>query len=168
MAVIELKIGVPTSLYIGDSIDTSPLALLGVIGTGPINITETLPEQFVPGLSITIQAGLHEIQATGTFLGDSDTLLKLSRGISLSDSVDSAPEFTTYSLLLVYPDDTANSSWYFPKVRVVHTTPINYSKTEATVLPLTFIWQERDRYIPIFYKNTIDNLIPIMGSKSPF
>lgn len=168
MAVIELKIGIPTSIYCGDYTDTSPLTLLGAIGTGPINITESLPEQFVPGLDVTIQTGLHEIQATATFYGDSDTLLKLSRGISLSDSADSAPEFTTYSLLLVYPDDTANSSWYFPQVRVVHNTPLNYSKDAATVLPLNFIWQDRDRYNTIFYKDTIDNLIPIMGSKSPY
>lgn len=167
MVAQVLKIGPFAAFYVGDYGSSDVLTRIVAINTGPINITESLPEQFLPGLQKTIQTGLHEVQGTLNFYGDDDNIIRLSRGIKLTDPVDGAPEFNTYSLLLLYPDESANSSYFFPQVRFVHNTALNFEKTRATEINLNFLWQDRNRYNNIFYKGNYDDLAAIMGSNSP-
>ena len=167
MPIIPYLIGPMAKIYVGTYGSTDVLTEIMVPTTGTINVTETLPEQFAPGLQVTLQSGLHEIQATAVFYGADETVIKLVRGIDLADSVDGPPEFTNYSVLLLHPDENAKASFFIPRARVVHNMPLNFDKRQVTQIPVTFLWQDRNRYNDIFYMNDYDTLAAIMGSVSP-
>ena len=169
MVAQNILIGPIAAMYVGHYGSSDPLTRVTSVSTAPIVVTETLPEVFLPGLQTTIQNGMHEVRFSTSFYGDDELLLALSRGLSSFDSgdIDTASEFNTYQVLLLHPDEDVNSSWYFPQVRVIHDTTLNYSKTQPTEITLQFTWQDRNRYNPIYYQGTYDYLIDIMGPVSP-
>lgn len=168
MPANNFKIGPMSSLYVGMYGETDILTRVTAVTTGPTTVTESLPETFVPGLQTTIQSGLHEVSFNMTFYGDDELILRLSRGLDLvSGNADDPPEFNTYQVLLLHPIEDEPSSFFFPRMRIVHTTALNYDKTRATEIGLQFIWQDRNRYTRIYYQDTYDNLAAIMGAVSP-
>lgn len=168
MPTFNFNIGPFSSIYVGLSNSSDVLTPITAITTGPITFVENTPEAFLPGIQTTIQSGQHEVSVNATFYNDDDLVLRLARGLDLlSGNIDDPPEFNTYSLLLLHPDENIKSSYYLPQVRVVHNISLNYEKTRCTEMSLTFTWQDRNRYNRIYYQDTYDNLAAIMGFRSP-
>lgn len=159
-----------SAIFIGLYGDNSTvLSRITAVSTGPQVVKESLPEVFAPGLQTTIQNGLHEVSFNATFYCDDATVIALSRGLSsfLNGDPNSPPEFNTYQVLLLHPDDQSQASWYFPRLRVIHDTSLNYAKNQVTEIALQFIWQDRNRYNSIFYRGNYDYLKTVMGAVSP-
>lgn len=156
-----------SSAFIGDSASSIALEVISDLRTNGAVISETLPTVFLPSLGRDIQSGNHTVSVTLTFLGDSDLTTKLARGIPISGDPDDPPGTSLYSLLLLYPDTTEKSSYYFPSMRVDKNFSANYSKGVVTSVAVTFTGEARSVSTNIFYKDTPAALDTIMGSKSP-
>lgn len=80
----------------------------------------------------------------------------------------SAPStFAQYTLLLAHPDENEASSILLPKCYTIKKMETNYEKTGATKVNLQFVAFNRNRYIPLMYIDTLDNLATILGVRSP-
>lgn len=168
MPSFNFKAGVFNGIFVGTYLGGDTLIPIPAVNFGPITINETLGETFYPGLQRTLQIGLHEVTINMSFYGDDDIVLKLARGLPLvGGGKDDDPQFSEYVLLLTHPDDTEESSFLFPRVRVAHNMTLNYEKTAVTGTQLTFLAQNRDRSVDLFKMDTVDNLAAELGVRSP-
>jgi hypothetical protein len=164
----SIKIGPFSNIYVGNYDSNGTLTKVSSINFGDFQLEESTDEQYLAGYDRAIQSGLHTIKISMSFHGDDDALIKLSKGMDL-DTVgkDSPPEFNNYSLFLSHPNEEEKSSIFIPKCRVEKRTALSYSKTNPTGISLSFIAQNRNRYVKLMYMDTVSNLAVIMGVRSP-
>lgn len=171
MSVITLHAGPFAAVYCGlaSGLDTAVLTQLTGITTGAQKVTITEPEVFNYSANNTLQAGPVTITTNITFLSDDPQAVLLNTGNFLTATyLDSPSAHAKLMLLLVHPDETADSSILIPMCCVQKTNATNLEKAAATVTPVTFTWQQVNRFTPqLYYRRSLDELIAILGTRSP-
>lgn len=170
MPVIKPLVAPFSSCFVGNYGDSAVLTRLTPLRTGGATIREELPTS--PALRClgynVVQSDNWSVRVTLNFIKDSDDLItRLTRGLTISADINTAPGTNQYQLLLVGFDPDTKESYYFPRVRTEKVREIGYTKTAASVLQVTFIGEDRDVNNPIMYTNTPAALAIIMGSVSP-
>jgi hypothetical protein len=138
--------------------------------TGPLTLSDEIEEEFFQSLGTVAQTGFRKISLGVTFYGDDATVVKLSRGLTLTSgasSKDAGSSFAQYTLLVSHPNDPATSSLLLPKCWTQKKMSINYAKTAVTQIEVTFLAQSRNRFENLFYMETLDELAVILGARSP-
>lgn len=169
MPSISLPVFAFGSAYIGNYGASAVLTQLTDLRTQGAALTESMPTQFEQVLGKDVQSGNHIFTVQLDFYSDSLMTANLTRGQSISNtSYYSAPATNTYALLLVPPDSTVSSAYYFPKLRTLKVRDVAYRKNAPVGTQITFIAEDRDPNVTLFYQDTVANLISIMGSCSPY
>lgn len=156
-----------SAIYIGDNSSSSPLTRITELATNGVEITEDLPTAYVVSEDADVQSGNHIVTAKLEFYADSGLVTKISRGVSISGSINDPIGTKLYSLLLLSPTATAENSYYLPKVRVDKLRKLIYSKKQAVSQLISLIAENRDPTVPLLYQGTHSYLDGVMGSKSP-
>lgn len=170
MSILKPTIGPFAAVYIGDASSGSVLVPIQTTRTQGATLNESVPGQFLDVAGCEVQADRHKVEITLNFLGDDPLVTKVARGMSTTASAeDGTPDFTKYTLLCVFPDEDANHSYLFPSVYTHRTFNQTYSKSQASVLSITFACENRDRTTALFYKGNLAYIITkIAGGRSPF
>lgn len=163
----SFHVGPFTNIYIGISTASGVLTELTSVTTGETVMTYNIPQAYNFALNNMIQSGPHSISLTLRFLSDDPEVVKLAMGNFFSDNQDDPSAFLQYTLLLAHPDTEAESSILLPRCYTNKTVNLNWAKTNVTSIPLTFECLDRNRFNVLYYKDTLDNLSAILGSRSP-
>ena len=147
-----------SNIYIGD-VGGGNYTQLSVSTTQEQRVTWGFQEAFSFALENSAQVGSQSITADLVFLSDDETISILAKGNLPGDSLSDPPGFSKMSLLMIHPDFESNSSILIPECYVIKNLVTNYSKTQASVIPLRFFWQQRDLGTDIFTRDTADNLL---------
>lgn len=159
-----------SSCFIGNYGDSAVLTRISSFRTQGATIREEMPtSNALRCLDYNvIQSDNWTIRVTLSFLKDNDDMVvRLCRGLTISQDINSPIATNQYQLLLIAPDETTKDSYYFPRVRTEKVREVSYSKTAPSVIQLTFIGEERNVNNPIVYVNTPAALATVMGSVSP-
>lgn len=157
--------------YIGDYGSSSTMTAITDLRTNGANLDEQFPTQYEVLLGKDIQTGNHLFTIDLDFYSDGLLTGVISRGNPITTAaINSAPGTSLYTLLLVAPYANYQDSYFFPNVRTARTRKVKYSKTDPTVLRITFIAENRNPNVDLFYQDTIPNLIADtpLGPISPF
>lgn len=170
MPAIKPVIAPFSSAFVGNYGDSVVMTRLASLRTGGALIREEFPTS--PALRAldynVVQSGNWTVRITLTFLKDSsDLLVRLCRGLTISADLNSPPGTNQYTLLLISPNPDQKDSYFFPRVRTEKVREVNYSKSNATALQITFIAEDRNPNNAIIYANTSAGLVSTMGSISP-
>lgn len=172
MPLKKPPIGPFSAVYVGDappSVD--PLTKILAKRTEGGFVNANTPEQWVPIIKNTAQSGEVEFRFECTFFQAGNQVIKLGMGNSLSTPREDDPSsFALYTVLLLDEDEDAPESIFIPVCRTVKTVGLNREKKVVRKLKVTFTYQERDRSIKLWYKDTLANLLalPAMAGRSPF
>lgn len=172
MPIHDVHIGPFQSVYVGlaSGLDSSPLVQLTSLTTSGHRVSTNQPEAFNYVAGNSLQSGPVSITVNLTFINDDDNIWKLANG-NFTDAAyqDSASQYEKLMLLLVHPDEDANSSILIPTCYVQKNIATSFEKSAPTVVPLTFYWQALNRFTPpLYFKRTVDELDTILGIRSPF
>lgn len=172
MATIPLHVGPFSAVFVGlgSGLDSAQMVQLTSLTTGPQSVDLEIPENFNYSANDSLQSGPVIIKATITFLSDDDDIVQLGSGNFIDATENDSPsQFVRLMLLLIHPDSSANSSILIPTCYVQKTLKTNYQKNAATEIPLTFYWQQINRFRPqLYYRRTPDDLKIILGARSPY
>lgn len=168
MPSTSILVSAPDAIYIGDFGVSTVLTRITDLRTSGVRINEDFPTETIPALSYAdLQSGLWRIEIVITFLGDGDFPTRLSRGLTISQDVNAGPGTSQYALLIVAPDDTITSSYYFPRVRTIKSRNIPYTKSAPTITEVTFLAEDRNPTVSLMYKNTPTGLASALGVRNP-
>lgn len=169
MPSFDLHVGPFAAVFVGTATGSDVLTQLTSLTTQVQKVTFDQPETFNYAAGNSLQSGPVSITATLTFLSDDDAIYELAMGNMPDQPYPDTPStYQTFTLLLQHFDDFANSSILIPTCYVKKTASTNYEKTGATVIPITFYWQQINRFSPqVFYKRTIEDLYVILGTRAP-
>lgn len=172
MPNIDLHIGPFASAYVGlasgDSVDV--LTQLTGLTTSSQKVTINQPEAFSFYNLNTLQSGPQVISVALTFLSDDPQAVRLTMGNFFDAPTEDTPnQQKKLMLLLIHPDETAESSFLIPTCIAQKGLTTNWEKNAPTVVPVTFFWQAINRFNPqFFYKRSVADLDTILGIRSPF
>lgn len=169
MPLNSLHIGPFASVYVGlCSPATDVLTQLTGVTTGAHRVVVNIPEAFNYDAQNSLQSGPAQLTASLTFLSDDPQAWRLAYGNFLNAAFqDTASQFVRLTLLLVHPDETAESSFLFPLCYAQKSITTDWSKTGPTTIPLTFTWQDTNRFDTLYYKRTAAQLASILGARTP-
>jgi hypothetical protein len=163
-----LKAGPFSDIYIGVYGASAVLTKIQDVTTDEFVIEPYFETEYLVVEDNDVQSGFHGSKFTITFYGDSTEITNLGKGQTPYASKNAVPSTYQYSLLLVYPDAAAESSYYFPKIRTVKTYRVNYGKKAGTATVISFIATARSAATLSEYKDTQAALATIMSTRSPF
>lgn len=172
MPILPLHVGPFEAIFVGlgSGLDSAQLSQLTSLTTGPQIVELDLPETFNYSANNSLQSGAVILRATLTFLSDDSDIVKLASGnfIDAAES-DSPSQQVKLMVLLLHPKINEDSSILIPTCYVQKTLKTNYQKNAATEIPLTFYWQQINRFRPqMYYRRTPDDLKVILGARSPY
>lgn len=159
-----------TGFYLGDASATSSrLVKIRALRSPGATYSKGFPVTWIPSLSRFVRSGNLRVSVSLTLLGDSETLVRIANGLSITTPGDiNAPSpLTMYSMLLLSGDATTKSSFYFPNIQVETVSPPIYGKNGAVARTIQFAYEVRDINTQIVYQDTLAALISVMGAKSP-
>jgi hypothetical protein len=169
MPSIPLSVFAFSAIYIGDYDSSAVLTFVPEMRTNGARLLEVSPSTFEQSQGNNVTSGNHVYTVELSFVSDDTLTENIARGLSVnSTNPNGPPGNNQYSLLLLAPDPTLSSNYYFPKIWTLRTIENIYSKTAPTVTNVTFSTEDRNPNTILYYQDTVANLIPIMGSKSPF
>lgn len=168
MSLTNVHIGPFAAVYVGLANDTDVLTELTGLTTDAHRVAVDIPETFNYSVLNSLQSGPLTIQVNLTFLSDDPQGWRLAYGNFLDAAFqDSASQFELLTVLLVHPDQSAESSFLIPQCYARKTINTNWAKNAPTVLPLQLGWQDLNRFNNVYYKRTPDYLATILGPRSP-
>lgn len=155
--------------YIGNYGSLSKMTQIHAIRTEGAKIEEAWPTEYNTATKTAEGVGNHIIKVTLTFLYDDDMATRLSRGLSITASINDHPSNQEYLLFLVHPNYTGKHSYWFPKIRTVQSYEKNYEKGRPTQLAVEFIAEDRDPDVVLHLKDTVAALQAVIGApRAPF
>ncbi len=169
MPLDVLHIGPFAAIYVGVYGATStPLTQFTISTTGSHKVSYNVPEAFSFWDSNSIQSGPASIRADLTFLSDDPNTVRLANGNWITETyADQASSFSKYVLLLIHPDDEAESSILIPQCYTVKNLALDNTKSAPTTVPLAFTFQDVNRFNKLYYKRSAAALATILGAASP-
>lgn len=168
MPLLDVHIGPFSAVYVGLATGVDVLTQLTGVTTGANRVSVNIPETFNYSLNNSLQSGPVQIKADLTFLSDDPDAWRLAYGNWLTASYeDSSSQFVTLTLLMIHPDEDSESSVLIPVCYALKSIQSDYSKTSATTLGVSFVWQDLNRYNVIYYKRSASDLATILGPRSP-
>jgi hypothetical protein len=158
------------SAWVGDnSATTTPLTQITALRTNGATLKENQPRDYQYILLNDIQSGNCTFTIDLDFYTDALQTTVLTRGLPVNTGTINSPlSNNLYSLLLVAPNQLAQSSYFFPKARTTRSRELAYKKDGVTTTRVTFTCEDRSPNTTLFYQDTLSNLISVMGSQSPF
>lgn len=167
MSLVTPTVFAFAGVYIGDYGVSVPMTSVRALRTRGARISSGYPTTYIPALGKYIRSGNLLTTCTLAFYSDDDTICRVAMGLSVTaPDINTEPGDQQYSLLLVAPDKTQASSWYFPLMQTKRVVELNYEKQNLTVLQITFAVEDRE-VVQHFWKKKSDDLIPIMGAITP-
>ncbi len=157
-------IGAFQNCFINDYGTTSKLLKIPSLRTDGVDCEEEQPRDYMPFLGTTVQSGLVKVTCTINFYGSGDLIYKVSRGVSVSGTINAASGQGRYSILCVYPSITEKRSFWFPDVNIKSAMKIKASKKAPSGISITF---EANSISPAdvrIYKGSLSELQVIVGS----
>lgn len=157
--------------YIGNTAPaSSQLTRIPNISTESVPIRDTTPTEYLPWLDQVVVTGPRSVTVSLQYYEISASRLVdvVSKAISVDGGFGDVSNLQLYSLFLLAPEDDKDDSWYFPKVKAEFDYNAAFSKDNGIVIPLSFSILVNDLDTIPYYKDTVDNLITVMGSRSPF
>lgn len=122
--------------------------------TDGVQVTESIPTDYLPLLDNDVQADYHSVKASLTWLSDSDQLTLLSRGQDLSANVNDPPGMNKYRLVLLHSNPNITSSFYISDMTTAKQRTVNYLKSDPSKLNVVFEVRKRDTGVLVIYKGT--------------
>jgi hypothetical protein len=133
-------------------------------------IKESYPTEFVQVFGNRIQSDYHTVGLTLTFISSDLITTLLARGVSVfgTSNTPCPSAANQYSILLVSPNSATQTSYYFPAINSLSNYSVGFKKDAVYELEINFQAQARDFNTILFYRDTLPNLVSVMGSRSPF
>lgn len=169
MPLTDIHIGPFAAIYIGDAASSMQvLEQLSSIPTDVQRVSYNVTQQFEYVINSSVQNGPATVTANLRFLSDDSNVIKIANGNWIDAAYDDTPsEFKEYTLLLVHPDTEAPSSILIPICYTTKVVDLEYSKGSPTQTGIVFEYKNRNRFTPIYYKRTAQELSDILGVRSP-
>lgn len=159
------------AVYAGSAAGSGALELVSEKRTEGSILKYVVPEKYIPILNTSIQSGLATLTFSVTFIGAGEIASKLAMGNKIETgqaNIDGGSQFEEYAILLLDADPDSSDSFYIPRCYTLKDMTINRKKTEVLRLPVSFIAQNRNRFIQLFHRGTHAEIADEMGSRSPF
>ena len=167
----QILLGTYAKFYIGDFTATTPLVEIIDERTDGSKFIYQKPEVYVPGVSDYKQSGDCTIEGSFTFYGNSDDVIRLAMGNSISSpGVPDAPGGSTkYVLLVVDEDPTSLQSVLIPKIKTKRLNEIDRSKTDPSAKSIQFMMENRNEWVRLYHQRDLATLLalPCMNGRSP-
>lgn len=127
------------------------------------------PKQFAACVNGYIESGPSVLTFTLTFREALEDVVKLARGIHISDDTDinDPPGNAKYTLLLLGPDLSSRRNYLIPCCQTLNPITDNFEKRTSYNQTINFAWQEADPNIQLEYMGTAAELKTILGARSP-
>jgi hypothetical protein len=171
MAVEPLVIGPFCAIWIGRAGETGPLTRVNIERTGGGTILVDTPDTYMACKNNSAQSGNVRVEVDLQFATPDARVIKLAMGNFFDASWQDQPsEFEVYSVLLLHADVNVQESIYLPRVRTKKTVQLRRGKIDLDAPPIKLIGENRNRYIQpqLWYKRSKNELITVMGARSPF
>lgn len=168
MPTIPTLIAPFEAIYIGNFGSVSVLTRVNALRTKGARLAESLPTEYTPVNDAAETIGNHQVTLTLSFLYDDDLAIRISRGLSITDSTNAVPGSQQYSLLLVHPQYDGKHSFWMPQIRSQQLMALNYDKGSATEMEIQFIAEFRDQTKTLILKDTLTSLLATIGARAPF
>ena len=165
MSLTTYPIGPFSAIYVGLVGQASALTLLASVRTGGADFTENLPTEYIPSLDAPVQVGNHTADMQTTFIGSSDEITCIVRGLPLGSDINANIGQTQYAMLFIGPGLSDN--YYFPQVRVEKKYTRRYNKSSPVTTPVIITAEKRDATTTIFTKGNLAKMQSVMGSQYP-
>lgn len=162
-----VPIGPFSGLYIGTSGQSTPLSEVNSTRTGGGVFRETMPSEYVVSVDNNVQVGNHAVSITVSFLGKSDQIIQLMRGLALGSDINNPMGQTKYALLATGPDPTSGGNYYLPSCWTERVVETQQTKNSPTVSAVTFRCENRNVLVPLHYEGTLVLMASAMGSQYP-
>lgn len=158
------------AVYLGNCAPASGiLSKVPDIRTNGITVNDVTPTEYISWLGITCLTGNRVVTVEAQFYdsSNSDLVDLAAKGISLTGGLNDPSTLQNYTLLLVSPEPDKKDNFYFPIIR----TEIKYSKAfkkdGGIIIPITFTIEANNLTDNLYNQTTVDNLVILMGVRSP-
>lgn len=104
-----------------------------------------------------------------TFKDAHDDVIKLARGIQIADDTDAddPPGSATYCILLIGPHRSTKRNYLIPRCQTVNPVTDNFQKKASYSQSIQFSMEGVDVNDPPYYRDTVAELVELMGDRSP-
>lgn len=167
MPKFSTPIGPFSGVYVGLTSQATALTQLSDVRTGGGTIDESLPTEYIVALDAPIQSGNHTVRLTLSFLGNSNEVIRLVRGLPPGSNINAPIAQTQYAVLVLGADPLGEDNYYLPKVRTEKTSNRAYSKTATTSTAVVFVAENRDVTQNIIYKGNLATIQAAMAGQYP-
>lgn len=169
MSANRIQIGAIRAVYIGDYSDTVVLTRLTDFRTNGNQIIDVMPSDSLPALNYSgIQSGLHRAETTLTFLSYNEIVIRLTKGLTLSSSINDPSAQNEYVLVLIAGDTTKKESFYFPRVLTNRQRNTPLSKKDPSTTQVNFYIENRSPIVKLMDQETPAAIKISLGARSPF
>lgn len=160
-----------SAIYIGDAAPaTGQLVKIPNISTNPVVISDKAPTQFLSWLNINVLTGEREVAVSVEYYDAAsfDLVDKIATNLSVDGTFGDVSELQLYSLFLLAPEgDTYQDSWYFPIMRAEFDFTNQHGKESPISTTLNFSRTLNDLGTIPYYRDTTDEIVNIMSTRSP-
>ncbi len=162
MSSFPIDVGAISAIYFCN-VGASSFQKIRPQRTQGIEISDSLPREFVQEIGTPLQSGLYSVVISMNFLSDDPTIWKIAKGISLSGDVNDPPGNQVYSVFVLNANPKLEKSYYFPTVATYKPLNTNYNKDKPTILSLTLIGTDRSSATNLLDKGTFPYLLTTYG-----
>lgn len=169
MPIKRVPFGPISALYVGDASSEDALTRMLEKRTKGTFLQAEPILQYVACRKSYIQADLDTLSFSLTFMAESDNVIKIARGLPLSETDIDAPSTNAkYTILVIGPEPLSKRNYLFLSCQNTAPFTDNFEKLQVVNKPIIFQCADRDRNNRLFYRRTTADLKTILGDRSPF